>query len=128
MFERLSGLFARSASPHAAKTTPLAPAVRSGDATPRRLAEWHDPEEHAVALIEWARTKGLEGSVLATDLKHLHEQMCRELGWLPRRSNPVARAIALRTTDGRKVYVHLDGRRLRIYPLHWTSVRDPPSA
>lgn len=121
MLERLSGLFARSGRTDATKSTPSTPSVRAG-AAPRWLAEWHDADEHAVALIEWAQAAGFEGSVLATDMMELHRQMCRARGWLPRKWNPVARAVALRTTGGRKFYAHVGGHRLRAYPLHWTPV------
>lgn len=97
----------------------------------RHYDEWHGDDAHAVGTIEFARAVGLKGCVLADDLRELHKEMCRERGWLPKKWNPVARAISLRTTGGKKIYAHIEGRRLRVYPLHTDTTRStdpPPSA
>lgn len=87
-------------------------------ATPTRWREWQSAEAHASALWRWLRTKNLvDGAILARDLKELHREMCAELGWMPRKWNPVGHALALLTTGGRKIYAHVGDQRLRIYPL-----------
>jgi hypothetical protein len=93
----------------------MTPTVRESSYS---IAEWHAADEHADALVQWVLAAGFRGSVLSTDMMELHRQMCRELGWLPRKWNPVARAVCLQTTGGKKIYAHVEGRRLRIYPLH----------
>jgi hypothetical protein len=69
-------------------------------------------------LLDWLRDQGLvDGCLLAADMQALHAEMCQALGWLPRAWNPIGRALAVRCTSGRKVYAHVGGRRMRVYPL-----------
>jgi hypothetical protein len=103
----------------------MTPAVRKGGHattartdTPCILAEWHPATAHAEALIEHALAAGFTGAILAADLRKLHQEMCRARGWLPRRWNPVAHQLALKTTRGKKVYAWVDGHRRRIHLLH----------
>jgi hypothetical protein len=85
---------------------------------PRRLPVWRSPEQHADQLLRWLRANSFtDGCLLSADMEHLHHAMCAELGWMPRAWSPIGRAIALKTTGGRKPTAYIDGRRLRVYPL-----------
>jgi hypothetical protein len=82
------------------------------------LAQWQPVELHARRLFHWLRERGhVNGTILATDLVELYEQMTLEIGWLPRAWNPVARAYSLVSSNGVKRYVWVSGRRLRIHIL-----------
>lgn len=84
---------------------------------PARFLQWHPPGAHARELLHWAHRKGHEGSLLASDLTLLHRQMCDALGWATRPWNPIGRALREITSGGKKLYVRVEGRRLRVYPI-----------
>ena len=134
MLERLFGKPARQSRhakrprqrPAVAGAGCLATTIRNGEGSlqvgsetlPECLAAWRSPVDHADQLLHWLRMKGLvDGCVLAGDMMLLHQEMCRELGWLPRAWNPIGRALALKMTSGKKITAHINGRRLRVYPL-----------
>ena len=125
MLRKLSRLVRRrsatdsQSAPHrshvkAIDSNPPAPSSASQVMT---FGEWHPVHEHADETVKLARELALEGSILADHMREIHAEMCSERGWLPQKWNPVARAISLRTTGGKKVYAYVNGRRLRIYPL-----------
>jgi hypothetical protein len=75
-------------------------------------------QAHALRLREWLEAQGyMGGSLVASDLRELYLRMCTELGWDPKPWNVIARAFALLTVEGRKVYAIVGGQRKRIYPL-----------
>jgi hypothetical protein len=97
----------------------------TGDHRPTpALAEWQPVELHARRLFHWLRERGhVNGTILATDLMELYEQMTLEIAWLPRAWNPVARAYSLVSSNGVKRYVWVSGRRLRIHILPASNTR-----
>lgn len=79
--------------------------------------EWQSVEEHADQLIALLVRSGCtSGSLLSTDLQHVHRQMCFRLRWLQRPWSPIAKCLRERS-GGRKTYAWLDGRRRRIFSL-----------
>jgi hypothetical protein len=110
---------------HFSGTKPVSPRseVTNGATSRQWVAEWRDPDDHAVELLEWLKSKNVEGLILAADVREEHQQMCRAKGWTPRKWQPVARELARRTTGGRKVYAWVGKHRLRVYPLYWAPVR-----
>jgi hypothetical protein len=69
-------------------------------------------------LRDWLEKNGYGGSSLvASDLQEVYLRVCADLNWHPKPWNVIARAFALLTVEGRKVYAVIGGRRLRIYPV-----------
>jgi hypothetical protein len=79
---------------------------------------WEGAQAHARRFLEWLGGKGYGGGfLLAGDLKQLHLQMCREIGWFPRPWNSIGAALRTMTSDGKKIYARIGGRRVRVYPV-----------
>src|SRR5437762_7904687 len=90
------------------------PGAHRREAAPVCIPEWRSPAEHADMLLDWLQASGfVDGAILATHLMLLYREACEDVGWLPRAWNPVGRAVALRTTGGKKIYVLVGGRRVR---------------
>jgi hypothetical protein len=106
-----------------------AAAVVRADAAPMcagAIGKLRSPEEHASQLVEWLCNKGLGGNcLLSTDLVRHHREMCTELGLYARPWNPIGHALAVLTTggSGKKLYAHVNGRRLRVYALPSATAR-----
>lgn len=77
---------------------------------PPLLRKWANPDGHACALSAWLRANGyVDGSILSRDLMVLHEQMCADLGLLPR-TQIAARGLGPQKASWRQEDVRL-GRR-----------------
>ncbi|MFN0219256.1 MAG: hypothetical protein ACKVP4_10620 [Hyphomicrobium sp.] len=81
------------------------------------------PEQHARELLAWLRTNCNKFDVQHAEILAQYQQMCGEKGLNPRPWAPIARAFALLTTGGRKIYQEYerdgDGEfaRRRVYPF-----------
>ena len=92
---------------------------------PHRL-EYHSPDEHARALLDYLQSAGgRTGSILARELEEIHREMCAELSWeAPAHWTSIGREFRKLTRSPKK-YVHAKGRRLCVYRIA-PAAAEPP--
>ena len=89
-----------------------------GETTPVRFQRWASAAQHAAMFYDWLEANGyVDGCLLSRDLRALYPEFCAHLGLMPRKWNGVARALALLTSDGRKIYARVGDHKLRVFPL-----------
>ncbi|MDX2205816.1 MAG: hypothetical protein NW223_23900 [Hyphomicrobiaceae bacterium] len=76
-------------------------------------------QDDAQALLAWLGARGVgNGWIPARLLMQLYVEMCAERGWRAQGWNPIGRALAILTCNGKKLYRDVgSGQRVRVYPL-----------